>query len=828
MKQIFKRIFKILLICLCIIGGIVFVITTYFSDDIEKNIISKIQQNLEAPLILDDVEFTIYNNFPYASVKISNLLVLDSKEFDNDTLLFTKSTYIEISLLDIINKNYNLKSIIVVNGEVNIKYNDLNVPNFLIFKKNPKNKTPLSIKKITLLNTDLNIKKEVPLLDMSWALTRSIISINNQSYTFNTDGFSNKLVVGITDYMKTKKFHFIAKTQIKKDTITILKSDLDIDEVFLNVKGAILQTNTLDLKITGKEQEINQIIRHLPENIQKICSPFIANGRITFQSSLKGLINKENNPLFEMDYEVTEGNFKLKSIPFELHNVQMNGNLSNGEDRTFNSTKIVSDIFQAKTKNGNINGEFTLTNLNNYFLDSQFKSSWDLTQINQYFEDSPFIGLKGRLFTNTNYKGEIAFNSRFKRMFLNASHKSDVKLKNVKFNYKLFPLKFTFKSVDCKIDNHKILVNACQSTISETDLNFKGEMLNLIAYMLEEAPKIYVDGNIKSTYTNFAEVKILGDISDREGKVESETIMPNWIDANTTINIKNFSYNNFIASDLSGVISYKNREIIGSNLNAHSLNGEIAGGFTLTEPISNNLKLVSNIAAKQINIRNSFDAFNNYGQTLITKEQLKGVGTAKLNIEAHWTPNFILDKKKLKIKSQLIIDKGELIDFKPLESLSSYVSLNELKHVKFSKLENTIDVANEVITIPTMEIKSSALSVFLSGTHTFNQEINYEVTLLLSELLSNSFRTKNTKITTFGEEKQDGEIFNTVYFKMTGDTDDPKISLNKIRFMEDINNSVQKEKETISNIIKEDILQKEEKEITEKGQEIEIEWSPKL
>ena len=148
--------------------------------------------------------------------------------------------------------------------------------------------------------------------------------------------------------------------------------------------------------------------------------------------------------------------------------------------------------------------------------------------------------------------------------------------------------------------------------------------------------------------------------------------------------------------------------------------------------------------------------------------------------------------------------------------------------MKFSKLENTIDVANEVITIPTMEIKSSALSVFLSGTHTFNQEINYEVTLLLSELLSNSFRRKNTKITTFGEEKQDGEIFNTVYFKMTGNTDDPKISLNKIRFMEDINNSVQKEKETISSIIKEDILQKEEKEITEKGQEIEIEWSPKL
>ena len=193
----------------------------------------------------------------------------------------------------------------------------------------------------------------------------------------------------------------------------------------------------------------------------------------------------------------------------------------------------------------------------------------------------------------------------------------------------------------------------------------------------------------------------------------------------------------------------------------------------------------------------------------------------------------MLDTKKLKIKSHLIIEKGELIDFKPLESLSSYVSLEELKHVKFSTLENTIDVANEIITIPTMEIKSSALSIFLSGTHTFKQDINYEVTLLLSELLSTSFRKKNTKITEFGEEKKDGKMFTTVYFKMTGNTDDPKISLDKIRFMEDVNKSVKKEKETITNIIKEEIknAKKEPAEQIkeeEKGQEIEIEWNPEL
>ena len=166
----------------------------------------------------------------------------------------------------------------------------------------------------------------------------------------------------------------------------------------------------------------------------------------------------------------------------------------------------------------------------------------------------------------------------------------------------------------------------------------------------------------------------------------------------------------------------------------------------------------SDLNLKNINIRNSFTSFNNFGQDFVKEEHIKGVGSAELSIESYWKPNYILDKKKLSISSSLSIEKGELIDFKPLESLSSYISLNELKHVKFSKLENNINVMDELIIIPTMEVKSSALSILLSGTHSFNQEIDYEITLLLSEILSKNFRKENTNITEFGEEKKDGKI----------------------------------------------------------------------
>jgi len=829
MKQISKRILKVLLITVFSIATIFLIFKAYFSEEIETSIIKTIEKNLESPLILDNVRLTLYETFPSAAVKITNLLILESKSFNNDTLLFAKHAYIKVNLINIINKKYDLEEIIITDGKINIKYNDLNEGNFLIIKGASNNKNLVSINKITLTNTDLNIKKKTNSLAMSWFIKKSIIKTNNQYYSLNTNGVSKKLMVGTTNYMDSKKFAFIADTKITNDTINIINSDVTIGKVFFNMKGDVFNGNILNLNLHAKEQEINQIITHLPNNMQEFCSPFVANGKINCDITLEGLVDKETNPFFRMNYKINEGKFKLHSNSFELNNIKMYGDVSNGENRGFNSTEITANLFDAKTKNGYINGGFTITNLNNYFLSSNLKSSWDLNEVNNYFTDSPFITLSGKLFATTNYQGNIAFNRTFKKMFLNAKHTSNVKLQSVNFDYKGSALKFNFESANCKLKNNNILINSCETTISETDLSFKGEVKNLIGYIFGYAPKIYIDGDIKSTYTNLHELLSSKDISKEEKNSISKGIMPSSIHTNTTIDIGTLSYEKFIANNVTGNLAYKNKSITANNLNAKSLNGDINGSFTLSEPLSEHLKLIAELEAKKINIRNSFDAFNNYGQTFIMQHQLKGVGSLNLNIESNWGPNFLLDVEKLKIKSDLIIEKGELIDFPPLENLSSYISLEELKHVRFSTLENTIDVKNQLVTIPTMEIKSSALSVFISGTHTFNQKIDYDVTLLLSELLSSSFRKENTQLTEFGEEAKNEEIFNTIYLKMTGDANSPKISLNKIRFMEDVTKGVKEEKEEIINIIKEDILQTQEKEEEEEeGQDIEIEWAPEL
>ena len=821
MKQLIKRIFQTLLgtSLLLLISG--FVITYFFSERIEKTVMNKIQEKMTSDLELGDVAFSFYEKFPSASVKISNLLAFEKEGFNNDTLFYAKLTYIEVSIIDIILSSFEIKKVVVDNGEINIKYDNDNNPNFTIFKTNEKNKNKLTLNNLILLDTHIKFnKKEV---DIKWRIQEGFLEFKEANVIINAKLFSKKLIVNTRDYIHKKQMILATVLEIKKDSVLIQQGSIvHVENLKTELSGKIIMGKIIDLDFSCEDQELTNIIQNTPEHLKSIYNSFQANGIVNCSGNIKGLVSKLSNPYLDMKCSIEKGIFNLKNLPFKLENVSLKSKINNGVERNFHNTEIEIIDFNSKTENGFIKGDFSIQNLNNYYLTAKFSSIWDLAEINNYFEDSPFLNLQGKLSANTQYSGNISFDSKFTNYFLKANHISKTRFKKASFIYKNIPLDFNFNTVECVFKNNRIEVKNSASTIADSDINFTGNITNLIGYILKKEDAIDITGNLKATYIKFDELLSLKDTLEKQG----EGTMPKWIYANLNTNIKTFSYDDFIASDITGQLTYDNKTLTGENIRLSSLNGNIAGNFKFYESKNNNLTLFSQLNLNKLNIRNAFLAFNNFNQDFITAKHIKGIGTAEIQMQAAWKPGFIFEKDKLSVKSHLVIEKGELIQFKPLENLSEYVSLDDLKTVQFSTLENTIEINNNVVTIPTMEIKSSALSVFLSGTHTFEQEIDYRIKLLLSELMSTKFRKKNTKVkkTEFGEVKENGKIFNTIYFKMTGDSENPDISFDGIRFMEDVQKGISKEKETITNIIKEDILLTKEKENKEKGQGVIIEW----
>jgi len=821
MKQFIKRIFKTLLgiSLLLLISG--FFVTYFFSEKIEKTVINKIHEQMTSELQLGDVAFSLYEQLPSASVKITNLLAFEKDGFDDDTLFYAKTTYIELSIIDIILGKVDIKKVVVDNGKINIKYDSENNPNFAIFKTNGENKNTLRLSNLLLIDTHIKFKKNG--VNIRLETEESFFGFNEGDVIINAKLFSEKLIVHSRDYINKKQMILDIVLEIKKDSILIQKgSTVNIENVKTELSGEIIKGEIIDLDFACEGQELTNIINNTPEHLKSIYRSFHANGIINCNGNIKGLVNKESNPYLDMICNIEKGDFNLKSRPFILKNVSLNAKINNGKHRNFHNTKIEISNFDAKTENGFLEGDFSIHNLNKYYLTANLNSSWDLAEINHYFENSPFYNLQGKLNANTQYSGYISFDSKFTNYFLAANHTSKTSFKDVRFTYKNFPLGFNFNTAKCTFKNNLIEVENSAFTIADSDLDFEGDITDLIGYIIKKKETIDITGKLKSTYMKFQELLTLKDISEEKGA----GTMPNWINSDLNTNITTFSYDDFIASNITGQLTYKNKTLTGENIRLNSLNGNIAGNFKFYESKNNKLTLFSQLNLKQLNIRNAFLAFNNFNQDFITSEHIKGIGTAEIQMQAKWKPGFVFEKEELKVKSHLVIEKGELIKFKPLESLSSYVSIEDLKTVQFSTLENTIEIENKIVTIPNMEIKSSALSVFISGSHTFEQEINYRIKLLLSELMSTKFRKKNTQVkkNEFGEIKENGKIFNTIYFKMTGNSENPNISFDGIRFREDVQKGISQEKERITTIIKEDILLTKEKVNQEKGEDVIIEW----
>ncbi len=818
MRTLFKILSYFLLLIISLVICLVIILNTFYSDKIEKSVMKNLKSQLISKIDLSSVTFSLWEHFPYASVNFNDIIVYESNVFGQDTLLFSKEAHVNLSLFDIASKNYKIKKVYIKDGIVNMKYNTLDSANFLISKiENDSSKSNISIEEVILINTKIDYLRPKTKTYINCNIEQGIIEIKNNIVEFNTTVFSENLNVNKINFLKNKKYSVKSSIEITGDTLNINKSNILIDDVLLKLNGSIIYNKIVNLNIDAKNQQLNSIIENLPEKIKKTTNSFITNGLINANATISKEIGKKTNPNFSMDFKIRNGSFKLKSVPFILKEITTSGDVNNGGCNCFETSIINFKDFYANTDNGSVRGDFTVKNFNNYFLYADFNSSWDLTELNRYFQDSPFIDLQGRLNAVTSYKGNLAFNKNFQDYFIDSKHQSKFTLNDVKLTHIHSNREFEIFTADCNIENNVITLQKSNAFTSNSNIQFDGKIKNLFRFMLNKHDKIEVTGNLNSTKLFLKEL-----MSTNNQQQQSKTVLPEWLSLKINTNINNFNYNKFNALTLTGILQYDKQKLKGSDLKLKSLDGEIAGDFILREPTNKYLILNTNVNLKKINIRKSFESFNNFNQTFIRQNELNGIGTIELDIESHWKPSFILNKDRLSIKSHLIIEQGELIDFKPLENLSTFVSLDDLKHVRFSTLENTIEVSNQIVTIPAMEIKSTALSVFLSGTHTFKQEINYNIKLLLSELLSNRFRKENTSIKNeFGEIKED-QNFSTIYLKMTGKTENPKISFDKIKIQEDIKQNINEEVEIISDIIKEDITKVKEKK--EKGDDVLIEW----
>lgn len=242
-----------------------------------------------------------------------------------------------------------------------------------------------------------------------------------------------------------------------------------------------------------------------------------------------------------------------------------------------------------------------------------------------------------------------------------------------------------------------------------------------------------------------------------------------------------FFYRDFAASDVRARVTGKKGTIVIDPMSFVALDGKATGLVEWTYSGNGSAEVKAFTDLESINISKLFQAFDDFGQTFITSENLGGELSGNVAFQAQTDTSGRIRPETILSNASLTLDNGALKEARFLYSLSTFIRLSELKNIRFSRLENELFIQNGEVIIPSMQIYSSALDLDIFGTHNFSSAFRYNIHLSLSDLLFGKAKAEKRENSQYGilEEEKDGRT--GLYLVYEGDKNSSRVIYDKTR-----------------------------------------------
>lgn len=817
-----KRLFYTLLFLLLLLLGTGFVIGYFYGDEVKSYIIGELNKQLNTEVIVEpaDIGFSVLSNFPNASLEFKNVKALDAiKKAKKDTLFKAGSISLQFNIVDIFKKNYRINKIAIADVDLRLFIDKKGNVNYNFLKEDStasaggEQNLDFSIEKIDIRNLRLRYLDQRSKQDYSIVAKKAVVAgkFSDESYSLESNGelYVNHIKSDSTAYLKGKPAVYEMLLDVNKDVFTFREAKVKIVDLNFGIGGKIENAEKetfLALKITGQDMDIQSVLSILPEKEREKFSDYESEGEFFFNSSILGTADE---PVISAAFGIKKGTITQRSSSVTLENVDLEGSYQNtamvdGNRETKSLPNLNIKTFKANLGEGSISGSLMVEDFGAPRLTASVNGSIRLNDLHKLLKIDTVESMSGDLKINATYNGRIKDRKKYMSGdFNDVKAGGEMSITGLSLRLKDNPLRFDSITGDFLFNNNDIVINDFTGRVSNTDFRLKGFFRNILAWFLLDKETLTVDATFASKNLDLNE--LLSDKNSADKDDNAYTLkLSEYLDLNLNCNIDHLTFRRFDAADIRGQLKMRDKRMIADPLSFATMDGRVGVSGMIDGQSEDKLLITCDASLRKININKLFYQFENFGQEYIQDKNLKGIGTAEVQFASVWSPQLDVDLDKIYVRSDLTIEKGELLRFEPMKELSSFIKLSELEEIKFSNLQNQVEIKNQTIYIPKMEVNSSALNVIASGTHTFDNKINYKVKVLLSDLLSKKAQRAKKENDEFGVVEDDGLGKTALYISMTGTVDDPIVKYDGKSAVEKLRADLKTEKQTLKSILKEE------------------------
>jgi len=275
------------------------------------------------------------------------------------------------------------------------------------------------------------------------------------------------------------------------------------------------------------------------------------------------------------------------------------------------------------------------------------------------------------------------------RDFISSKTSGLLEIEDVDLQIKDNPVIYTHLNGSFKFSNKDLVVNRFTGKFAESDFSMKGYFINMLAFAFLPDEKIKIKADFISN--NLKLDNLLKSTQNENGKTYHLQFSKN-INFDLNLDLNNFSFNKFKAQNLQGKVMMNNQILTLKHATLLSMDGKtsLSGLIDGTNP--DKFWLNCDATLTNVDIYQLFYQFGNFGQKAITSDHIRGIVNAQIFYQSTISPSLKISPESVYTYGDIVINEGELVNFKPLYKLSKFLKNKELEHVRFSTLQNQIQI----------------------------------------------------------------------------------------------------------------------------------------
>ncbi|MBI3500998.1 MAG: AsmA family protein [Bacteroidetes bacterium] len=819
--KIIRRILFTLLFLFLLIAGTLFIIAFAYENEVKEYMIQQLNKHLKTHVIVDskNIHLSLLKNFPYASLDFKNVRMLESpvgKKIAVDTLFSMEEVSLQFNVLDILQKKYVVKKLRAENGKVKLRRAKDGTENWDVWQKSndttsaASSESAFNLEKFQFRNIELVYLDQKHRDDIAYTIHSGSIGgeFTSKKYTLAIAGdlLAEHFSIDSINYLSRKPVKMDMHLEVDNEKKNYVFSDaaVTIADLKFSAEGNYTDEKKpyVNLKLNAKDMDVQSVLSLLPEKFNERMKEYDSDGDFFCTASVTGAVDA---PEVRAAFGISKGEITQLSSNVMLKNVTLSGNYFYSPAKDFLELKT----FSAVLANGNIEGNFRMDNFSSPFVSAKLNGAFSMEELRKFLKmdtlwNYPVETFYGNMKVNLDYKGQLNASRKYKKSdFDNMNLTGEMQLENAGIQLKNSSLAFDSINGSFALNNNSIAVNSFSGKTSKSDFSLKGNLEDVLAFAFTDDAGINVEATFQSENLDLDEFLINQKVSTKKDTVYRIHFSPQ-LNFSLSTRIGHLSFRKFAADNLRGSFQLRGQKLIGDPISFSTMEGTVSGSGMIDNSIDSNLLITCNANLKKLNISKLFEECGDFGQKTISYNHLRGTGTADVQFASVWKSDLTADLNRIYVHSNLLIEKGELIKFEPIRALSKYISVAELEDIKFSTLENQIEVKDKKVFIPKMDIQSSALNVTLSGTHGFDNAIDYHFKVLMSDVLFSKARKAKKENDEFGVVEDDKSGRTSLFISMTGTVDEPKFNYDKQGAKQNLKENMAEEKHTLRQILHEE------------------------